>query len=92
MPSSPAAPAATLTVTCLLFARYAEMFGQEQVTLDLRVGATVADAIVLLRATLPGGDRLPRRPMVAVNLEHARLNRTLNRGDELALLPPLAGG
>lgn len=88
----PAAPAATLTVTCRLFARYAELFGRDELALALPVGATVADAVEALRSRLPGGERLPERPLVAVNLEHARMGRPLHPGDEVALLPPLAGG
>jgi molybdopterin converting factor small subunit len=30
--------------------------------------------------------------MVAVNREHARSDRVLTEGDEVAFLPPLAGG
>jgi molybdopterin synthase sulfur carrier subunit len=44
-----------------------------------------------LRA-LPGGERLPPKPLCAVNLSQVRLDTPLNTGDELALLPPLAGG
>jgi molybdopterin converting factor small subunit len=91
MPLPSAVPARTMTVTCLLFARYAELFGGERVSLDLSPGATVADAVGALRSK-PGGDQLPERPMVAVNLEHARMGQVLRVGDELALLPPLAGG
>ena len=60
--------------------------------LELRAGASVADAVEALRSRVPGGDQLPQRPLVAVNLEHARMGRTIAAGDELALLPPLAGG
>jgi molybdopterin synthase sulfur carrier subunit len=51
----------------------------------------VADALAHIRA-LPGGDRIPPRPLCAVNLTHAALETTLTEGDEVALLPPLAGG
>lgn len=87
-----AVPATTLTVTCRLFARYAEIFGRDSVVLDLKAGATVADAVEALRSHAPGGTQLPERPLVAVNLQHARMGRTIEAGDELALLPPLAGG
>jgi molybdopterin converting factor small subunit len=88
----PAAPVATLIVTCRLFARYAELFNRESLTLALPAGATVADAVEALRSQLPRGDQLPPRPLVAVNLEHALMGRALQPGDEMALLPPLAGG
>lgn len=82
----------SMTVTCLLFGRYAEVLGQEALGLELAGSATVADAVARLRATHPHGDRLPPTPLAAVNREHVRHDRVLVDGDELALLPPLAGG
>jgi molybdopterin converting factor small subunit len=52
----------------------------------------VADAVAKLRGEIPGGERLPTSPMVAVNQEHVLPSRPLADGDELAFLPPLAGG
>jgi molybdopterin converting factor small subunit len=42
--------------------------------------------------SLPGGEQIPPRPLCAVNLTHAGLDTRLAEGDEVALLPPLAGG
>jgi molybdopterin synthase sulfur carrier subunit len=81
----------TLTVRVLLFASYAEALGLDAIELTFDGSATVADAIERLRA-LPGGERLPPKPLCAVNLSQARLDTPLASGDELALLPPLAGG
>lgn len=81
-----------LRVTCRLFARYAELVGREDVTLELPGGAVVADAVAALRATVAGAERLPAQPLVAVNLQHVLPTDALHDGDELALLPPLAGG
>ena len=75
-----------------LFARYAEITGSEEVALDLPEPATVADAVLLLRAKVPNGELLPERPLVALNQEHVLPEDCLREGDELALLPPLAGG
>jgi molybdopterin converting factor subunit 1 len=87
-------PTATgsLTVRCRLFARYAELVGHEEFTLELPSPTTVADAVRFLRARVPGADRLPERPLVAVNMEHALPSTPVAEGDELALLPPVAGG
>ena len=52
----------------------------------------MGDAIALLRERAPNGDRLPVNPLVAIDLQQVRADRTLSEGDELALLPPLAGG
>jgi molybdopterin converting factor small subunit len=80
-----------MTVTTLLFASYADALGRSAVALSLTPGATVADAVAALRS-LPGGDRLPDAPRVAVNLEFAPLEQELRGGDEVALIPPVAGG
>jgi molybdopterin converting factor small subunit len=79
-------------VRCRLFARYAEVAGVEDVELDVPAPATVGDAVALLRQRLPQGHQLPERPLVARNRAHALPGDRLADGDELALLPPLAGG
>lgn len=81
-----------LRVRCRLFARYAEVTGHDEVELDLPPGASIADAVAALRARLPRGHLLPDRPLVTRNLQHAFARDPVADGDELALLPPLAGG
>jgi molybdopterin converting factor small subunit len=51
----------------------------------------VQDVVEMVR-TRPGGDDLPAAPAVAVNREYTRLDRLLNDGDEVAFVPPVAGG
>ena len=80
-----------MTVTALLFASYAEALGSDRVELSLDAGTTVRDAVARLRA-MPGGATLPASPLVAVNLEYAAADRALASGDELAVIPPVAGG
>jgi len=82
----------SIAVICRLFARYAEVAGREEFGMELPVGATVGEAVARLRETMPNGSQLPERPLVAVNREHAMADRVLEDGDELAFLPPLAGG
>lgn len=88
MPVSAAPP---LTVRVLLFASYADTLGFDSVELSFEQPATVAQALERLRA-LPGGERLPSRPLCALNLTHVLPDALLSGGDELAILPPLAGG
>jgi molybdopterin converting factor small subunit len=83
---------AALRVRCRLFARYAEVVGRDEVTIELPPGAVVSDALAALRRTVRGADRLPQTPLVAINLRHVLPGTPLQDGDELALLPPLAGG
>ena len=81
----------TVSVRALLFASYAEALGRGAVALTLAAPATVASALEALRG-LPGGHRLPPRPLVAVNQVHASPDTPLLPHDELAILPPLSGG
>jgi molybdopterin synthase catalytic subunit len=80
-----------MTVTALLFASYADVLGRDRVELQLGANPTVGDALARIRA-LPGGEQLPPAPLVAVNLRYARPEQRLNSGDELAVIPPVAGG
>ena len=75
-----------------LFARYAELVGCEEMELELPLPATVDDVVRRLRALIPTAGALPERPLAAVNLRHARPDAPVRAGDEVALLPPLAGG
>ena len=88
----PAESPATIHVTVRLFAQYAELLEREEIALELDPQATVADVIARVRRDLPHGDLLPERPLAAVNLRHVSADRPLANGDEVALLPPLAGG
>lgn len=88
MPASAAPP---ITVRVLLFASYADTLGFDSVELSFEQPATVGNALERLRA-LPGGKELPARPLCALNLTHVRADAPLSGGDELAILPPLAGG
>lgn len=74
------------------FARYAELVGREEIELDLAQPATVLDLVRRVKDQLPAARLLPDHPLVAVNLHHVRLDASVTDGDEVALLPPLAGG
>lgn len=80
-----------MTVTVLLFASYAESLGMRSMSVDLGAGATAGDALRHV-LTLPGGDRLPKEPMLAVNERYAKPHHVLSPGDEVAIIPPVAGG
>ena len=79
------------TVTVQLFASYAESFGGSALELPLESGSTVADLVNSLRL-LPGASILPDSPRVAVNRKLASADQLLDAGDEIALIPPVAGG
>ena len=80
-----------MTVTVLLFASYADALGARSLNVELGSGATVADVVSRVRA-LPGAERLPSEPLIAVNERYAKRDRVLAAGDEVAIIPPVAGG
>src|ERR1700712_1818975 len=76
----------------LYFAVFREKIGREDDTLALADGARVADAIAALAARHAVIGRLAGRFRVAVNQDFVDDDRALADGDELALIPPVAGG
>jgi molybdopterin converting factor subunit 1 len=80
-----------MTVNVLLFASYADTLGTDALSLELEPGATVRDVLARVRE-LPGADRLPREPLVAVNDRYARSGQVIAAGDQVAIIPPVAGG
>ena len=79
------------TTSVLLFARYADELGSDSVTVSLPSGATARDVLAAVRA-LPGAERLPPAPMIAINEKYATLDQPVAPGDEVAIIPPVAGG
>ncbi len=80
-----------MSVRVLLFASYADALGQDEIAVEAGDGATVGDVLARLR-TLPGADRLPAKPLVAVNARYADPGDRVRPGDEVAIIPPVAGG
>ena len=80
-----------MPVNVLLFASYADTLGTNALALEVAEGATVGDVVSRVRA-MPGAAKLPSEPLVAVNERYAKLDRVLAAGDEVAIIPPVAGG
>jgi molybdopterin converting factor subunit 1 len=80
-----------MTITALFFASYADAFGRDRVEMEVPNGSTVGDLLQRLR-TLDLERRLPPSPLVAVNERYARQDQVLRPGDEVAVIPPVAGG
>lgn len=80
-----------MRVRVLFFALYRDLAGTDGFDLELPAGATVS---TLLGAVRGRGrlDRMPPDPAVAVNQTYATRDHPLAEGDEIALLPPVAGG
>ena len=80
-----------MTVRVLLFASYADVLGAPALDVDVPDGATVGDVLRSLRGR-PGAELLPPTPLVAVNQRYASASTTVQSSDEVAIIPPVAGG
>ncbi len=80
----------TLELNVLLFASYAEALGRQSVRISLPDGAVVNDLLAAVRA-LAAPTPVPPAA-VAVNQEYAAPTDQLAEGDEVAIIPPVAGG
>jgi molybdopterin synthase sulfur carrier subunit len=78
-----------VTLTVLLFASWADALGPS-VQLELPAGARVRDLLAAL-VDRASGKALPK-PLVAVNQRYARPDAELASTDEVAIIPPVAGG
>lgn len=81
-----------MRIQVLYFAVFRERLGRADEALELAAGATVADAIAALEARHPVVAALRGHYRVAVNQDMADGARVLAAGDELVLIPPVAGG
>lgn len=80
-----------MTVRVLLFASYADAVGRNELTLDIADGSVVSDVVAKVRE-LAGGRALPPSPLLAVNATYASPTSEVKSGDEVAIIPPVAGG
>jgi MoaE-MoaD fusion protein len=81
-----------MQISVLYFAVFRERIGRDEETLELARGATVEHAIDALAARHPAIATLRGRFRCAVNQELRGDDHVLADRDELALIPPVAGG
>ncbi|HIF06347.1 MAG TPA: molybdopterin converting factor subunit 1 [Gemmatimonadetes bacterium] len=81
-----------LEIRTLFFASYKELLGTGELCVHLPDGATVSDLVSALRSRGGAFTVLPTAPAVAVNRTYTHPSSLLNDGDEVALIPPVAGG
>jgi molybdopterin converting factor subunit 1 len=79
-------------IRTLFFAAYRDALGESALEVDVPGDATVSDLVRLLRQRGAPFDRLPAEPAVAVNRAYASPDLKLSAGDEVAFIPPVAGG
>lgn len=82
---------AGLRVTARFFGIYRELAKGGERSLTLPPGSTVGDLVAALREC-PDLGFIPERPVVAVNHAYADPGLVLDEEDEVALIPPVAGG
>ncbi len=81
-----------MKIRTLFFAVYRDVAGTDEMEVELPGGSSVADLVGRLRASGGSWSALPPAPAVAVNMDYAPLSTGLSDGDEVAFIPPVAGG
>jgi molybdopterin synthase catalytic subunit len=81
-----------MRIRLLHFASFREAIGRDQEVKDLPEGARVSDLWTALSREVPLFSRFPSMPPAAVNREYVPGDVLLREGDEVAFLPPVAGG
>jgi molybdopterin synthase catalytic subunit len=79
-------------VRLLYFAVLRDIAGTSAADLELPSGSRAVDVWERLRATHRELAEYRQPPMVAVNEEYVVPEHALSDGDELAFIPPVAGG
>ena len=81
-----------MRVNLLFFASFRDAAGRAEETRELPEGARVADLWGRIASEIPRLAAFPAMPPAAVNHEYVDGQTVLQDGDEIAFLPPVAGG
>jgi len=81
-----------MRVRLLYFASFREAVGRDEETRELPEESRVADLWRALTREVPFFSGFPTMPPAAVNREYVGSDAFLREGDEVAFLPPVAGG
>ena len=81
-----------MTVRLLYFAVLRDITGKSEADVSLRDGAKAAEVWQSLREMYSQLADYAKPPMIAVNETYASADTVLHDGDELAFIPPVAGG
>lgn len=82
----------SITVTVKLFAAYQEAYGVSELMLELPSGTTVAAVLDHLINQRPKLEQWRNLTRFGVNLQFVEPDTTLQKGDEVVLIPPVSGG
>ncbi|HEV8611244.1 MAG TPA: MoaD/ThiS family protein [Thermoanaerobaculia bacterium] len=81
-----------MQVRVLYFASFRDAAGRKEEPRELPEGSRVEDLWTDLARSVPAFSRFPTIPPAAVNREYVAPDTILAEGDEVAFLPPVAGG
>jgi molybdopterin synthase catalytic subunit len=81
-----------MRVRVLYFASFREAVGREEEAREVPPGSRVRHLWDRLASDVALFSRFPSMPPAAVNREYASAETELKEGDEVAFLPPVAGG
>lgn len=81
-----------MKINLLLFGSVREAAGTSKLKVELADGARVADLRIWLAERNPVVEKLGDRLAASINTEMAQADDVLEDGDEVAFLPPVAGG
>ena len=79
-----------MTIRVLLFASWAEVLGSRAVDVEVSPDATAAEVLAAVESRARGAALA--RPAVAVNQRIVAAGTRVRERDEVALIPPVAGG
>ena len=81
-----------MKITVLAFASLKERLGFERKDFELNEGTSLETALPGILGSQEMFEALKDSTMFAINKRYSKLNQELCQGDELAIIPPVAGG
>jgi molybdopterin converting factor subunit 1 len=81
-----------MRIRLLYFASFRDSLGKDEEVMELPAGTSIASLWEELRKRSSWLRRFSSMPAVAVNCEYVAPARILAEDDEVAFLPPIAGG
>jgi molybdopterin converting factor small subunit len=74
------------------FSQPKELVGASEITLDLPVGASVADLLTRLYRDFPELEKWDRGLLVGAGIDFVARDHVIQPNDEIAIMPPVQGG
>jgi molybdopterin synthase catalytic subunit len=81
-----------MTVTVQFFSFLRPLVGQNELSMEIPAGSTVADTLAELHGRFPRLKEAEKTTLIAIGVEFARPTDKLREGDVISLMPPLQGG